>query len=158
MPRWEFPERQQELRLAKRGRNAPKTTPSTYQTRVRSTTTARRPRQSAWRFLQKMGRNVALCCVLRRFCRGQPGRTVTSGPASAQVKVTATGALRPELKFIRPARCKRSIRWMSHAMHPRAYCSEEIERQLTGPDFSSQGLVRPTLTSYLGIPPKPIPT
>jgi hypothetical protein len=27
------------------------------------------------------------------------------------------------------------MRWVSHAMHPRDYCSDEYARRLTGPDL-----------------------
>jgi hypothetical protein len=35
-------------------------------------------------------------------------------------------------------------------MHPRAYCGDDNARQLTGPDFSSQGLARLVLTHTVG--------
>ena len=35
-------------------------------------------------------------------------------------------------------------------MHPRASCGNEYARQLTGPDFSSQGLARLVLTPTVG--------
>ena len=56
--------------------------------------------------------------------------------ASAACKLTVTVALGPAAKNYLPiAFCRRSIRWMSHAMHPRASCGKQSARQLTGPDL-----------------------
>jgi len=39
------------------------------------------------------------------------------------------------LRLIQAPFCARPIRWVSHAMHPRASCGKKSARQLTGPDF-----------------------
>ena len=95
-----------------------------------------------------LGRVVAEPCLLDKLYR-QDTRllarepraagltTDTTGSVSPHVaerKVTVTVALGPAPKNSSARFEERSIRGMSHAKHPCAYCGKQFARQRTGPD------------------------